>query len=131
MNGRTEPAPVHVAVAEDVAVTHGYDQVIILSRLPSQPGFPDGKEWITTWGRSPQDKQAAAVIGKALREGVVAPLEELRGLLREAHMHLPRIGLSPRSTKLRQDLLKRIEAVLEPVKLETPPPDIRPDPDQP
>ena len=131
MSTRPAPVPVHVAVAEDVAVTHGYDQVIILSRLPSQPGFPGGKEWVTTWGRSPQDKQAAAVIGKALREGVAAPLEELRGLLREAYEGLPRIEMSAWATERREDLLRRIEAALEPVKLETPPRDVHPDPDQP
>ena len=120
MNGRTEPAPVHVAVAEDVAVTHGYDQVIILSRLPSQPGFPGGKEWVTTWGRYPEDKQAAAVIGKALREGVAAPLEELRGLLRETLPLLPGFGVGNRSAAVRNALIKRIEAALAPVKLEIP-----------
>jgi len=130
MNGRTAPAPVHVAVAEDVAVTHGYDQVIILSRLPSQPGFPDGAEWITTWGRYPEDKQAAAVIGKAIREGVVAPLEELRGLLREALPLLPGFGIGSRSAAKRQALVERIQAVLEPVKLETIPRDAHPDPDR-
>lgn len=106
------PVAIHVAVAEDVARTHGYDQVVIYARVPSCPGVPNGLEWITTYGESARDKQAAAQIGAAIRHGVVEPLERLRGLLAEAEVLMPRIG-----TK-RKELLARIAIELAPQELE-------------
>jgi hypothetical protein len=115
---QVEPPPrrglnVHVASAEDIALTYGYDEVVIYARNPSSSRDPLGTEWVTTWGDRPEHKQAAAVIGAALRANVVPMLERLRELLHEAHSHLTRHGTPGQ----RRALLERITAELAPVSL--------------
>lgn len=111
------PVGIHVACAQEIAEVHGYDQVVIYARVPSCSEIPDGVEWVTTYGTSPRDKQAAAQIGVAIKKGVVEPLERLRNLLIEAERQIPRSGLSPATTRIRKDLLARISAELAPVPL--------------
>jgi len=107
------PLQIHVAVAEEIAEVHGYDQVVILARTVGDGGV----EWVTTYGTTPEHKQAAAHIGKALREGVTPVLTRLRTLLGEAEALLPSTSLVPGVSTKRRALLTRIRAELADIKL--------------
>ena len=67
--------PINTAAA--IARAHGYDQVIILARRVGENGL----EWVTTYGKDRIHCQAAAQIGRALRDNVVPTIESLQKAL--------------------------------------------------
>lgn len=67
------PIPIHVA--ENIAKTYGYDQVIIVARKVGEEPEPHG-EHVTTYGRNKEHCDVAANIGTYLKREIMLWVEE-------------------------------------------------------
>jgi hypothetical protein len=65
-----------IAAAKRIAEEYGYDQVVIFARkVESAPGFGDGGEHVTTFGKTVADCDVAARMGNHLKRVVGWPEE--------------------------------------------------------
>ncbi|PID95800.1 MAG: hypothetical protein CSA85_00585 [Alphaproteobacteria bacterium] len=67
--------PIPVSVAERIAKSYGYDQVVIIARRVGEDPEPNG-EHVTTYGRSKVHCAVAARIGGFLKFKVMGWAEE-------------------------------------------------------
>ena len=79
------PKHIPISAAKHIANEYGFDQVVIFARKPeSSPGFGDGGEHVTTYGKTVADCDVAARMGNHLKRVVGWPEKLCNAVPRKA-----------------------------------------------